>query len=187
MPMGGAPLPNSSTYGVVTVQIERRAGRGRPLPAALSRIEYPRLADAANRDAPRTINLWMGRGRVALNGRTFGHMEEVADDEIVRLAATEVWEFANDSSMMMMAHPIHIHNLQFQVLGRRVEPRFSAVHRTLSAGFVDEGWKDVVLVMPGERVRLLMKFADHTGLYLYHCHNLEHEDLGMMRNYLVRA
>ena len=41
--------------------------------------------------------------------------------------------------------------------------------------------------MPGERVKLLMKFTDHTGLYIYHCHILEHEDLGMMRNYLVRA
>ena len=41
--------------------------------------------------------------------------------------------------------------------------------------------------MPGERVRLLMKFTDYTGLYLFHCHILEHEDLGMMRNYLVKA
>jgi hypothetical protein len=66
-------------------------------------------------------------------------------------------------------------------------PRFAAVYQTLSSGFIDEGWKDVVLVMPGERVKLLMKFTDHTGLYIYHCHILEHEDLGMMRNYLVRA
>jgi FtsP/CotA-like multicopper oxidase with cupredoxin domain len=43
------------------------------------------------------------------------------------------------------------------------------------------------IVMPGERVKPLMKFTDHTGLYIYHCHILEHEDLGMMRNYLVRA
>jgi blue copper oxidase len=39
--------------------------------------------------------------------------------------------------------------------------------------------------MPGERVRIVMKFEDFTGLYLYHCHNLEHEDMGMMRNYQV--
>jgi FtsP/CotA-like multicopper oxidase with cupredoxin domain len=44
-----------------------------------------------------------------------------------------------------------------------------------------------VLVLPGERVKVLMRFEDHTGLYLYHCHILEHEDLGMMRNYLVEA
>jgi len=37
----------------------------------------------------------------------------------------------------------------------------------------------------GERVRLLMRFTDFEGLYMYHCHNLEHEDMGMMRNYRV--
>lgn len=50
---------------------------------------------------------------------------------------------------------------------------------------VDEGWRDTVLLMPGERVKVLLKFENYTGLYVYHCHNLEHEDAGMMRNYLV--
>jgi len=86
-----------------------------------------------------------------------------------------------------MAHPIHVHNLQFQVVQRKADPRFAGAYETLGAGFIDEGWKDVVLVMPGERVKLLMKFTDYTGLYLYHCHILEHEDMGMMRNYLVQA
>jgi FtsP/CotA-like multicopper oxidase with cupredoxin domain len=55
----------------------------------------------------------------------------------------------------------------------------------MSEGLVDEGWKDVVIVMPGELVKVLMKFTLYAGLYLYHCHILEHEDLGMMRNYLI--
>jgi FtsP/CotA-like multicopper oxidase with cupredoxin domain len=41
--------------------------------------------------------------------------------------------------------------------------------------------------MPGEQVKVLLKFEDFTGLYLYHCHTLEHEDMGMMRNYRVDA
>ena len=53
-------------------------------------------------------------------------------------------------------------------------------------GYVDEGWKDTVLVMPGEGVRLLLRF-DFPDLFLFHCHNLEHEDLGMMRNYRAEA
>lgn len=57
----------------------------------------------------------------------------------------------------------------------------------MKAGLVDERWKDTVLVMPGERVRVLLHFADYTGLFLYHCHMLEHEDSGLMRNYLVKA
>ncbi|MCA9910675.1 MAG: multicopper oxidase domain-containing protein, partial [Anaerolineae bacterium] len=47
------------------------------------------------------------------------------------------------------------------------------------------GWKDTVLLMPGERVRLLMRFSGDAGLYVFHCHNLEHEDLGLMRNYRI--
>ena len=41
--------------------------------------------------------------------------------------------------------------------------------------------------MPGERVRLQMRFSDYPGQFLYHCHNLEHEDMGMMCNYYVHA
>ena len=78
---------------------------------------------------------------------------------------------------MDMPHPIHIHGMQFQVLARS-----GVKHR----GYVDEGWKDTVLLMPGERVKLLVRFEDYPGLFLYHCHNLEHEDMGMMRNYYVR-
>jgi FtsP/CotA-like multicopper oxidase with cupredoxin domain len=84
-----------------------------------------------------------------------------------------------------MAHPMHIHGVQFRVIGRQIAEAQRAGWETLQAGFVDEGWKDTVLVMPGERVKLLMRFADYAGMYLVHCHNLEHEDLGMMRNYLI--
>jgi FtsP/CotA-like multicopper oxidase with cupredoxin domain len=185
--MGGAALPNGSDFNVLTLQIDRKVSARSRLPEMLTRIPRYRLQDAVNRNAPRTFALWMGRGTATLNGRAFDRMDEVADSETVKLNTLEVWEFANDQSMMMMAHPMHIHNLQFQVIERKPDPRFAAAYQTLSSGFVDEGWKDVVLVMPGERVKLMMKFTDHTGLYLYHCHILEHEDLGMMRNYLVRA
>ena len=116
-----------------------------------------------------------------INGRTF-RMEEVANYEKVRMDSLEVWEFINGGGgmgmmgMMNMPHPIHLHGKQFQVLERR-----GVTHN----GYVDEGWKDTVLLMPGERIRLLVSFEDYPGLFLYHCHNLEHEDMGMMRNYLV--
>ena len=110
---------------------------------------------------------------------------EVAEDEKVKLGATEVWDFVNQPSGMAMAHPMHVHNLQFRVIDR--SGTGSGLQRELASGSTDEGLKDVVIVMPGERVRVLMKFENHTGLYLYHCHILEHEDMGMMRNYLVRA
>ncbi|MFO7680511.1 MAG: multicopper oxidase domain-containing protein [Chloroflexota bacterium] len=58
---------------------------------------------------------------------------------------------------------------------------------SVKQGYVDSGWKDTVLLMPGERVRILLKFEDYTGTYLCHCHNLEHEDGGMMRNLQIAA
>ena len=87
-------------------------------------------------------------------------------------------------SMMDQPHPMHIHGVQFQIVERDTA-NVTDGYDTLNAGFVDDGWRDVVLVMPGERVKVLVRFEDYTGLYLYHCHNLEHEDGGMMRNYEV--
>ena len=42
-------------------------------------------------------------------------------------------------------------------------------------------------LMPGETVQLLMRFPNNPGVYVYHCHNLEHADNGMMRNYAIGA
>ncbi|MCU0689573.1 MAG: multicopper oxidase domain-containing protein, partial [Phycisphaerales bacterium] len=58
-------------------------------------------------------------------------------------------------------------------------------YNTVKDGFCDAGWKDTVLIYPGERIRLLMRWTQHRGTYVYHCHNLEHEDHGMMLNYRV--
>jgi FtsP/CotA-like multicopper oxidase with cupredoxin domain len=116
-----------------------------------------------------------------INGRTF-RMDQVAPEERVAMNSLEIWEFINEGGGMgmmggmEMPHPIHLHGMQFQVLQRK-----GVMHE----GYVDEGWKDTVLLMPGERVRVLVRFGDYQGLFLYHCHNLEHEDMGMMRNYLV--
>jgi FtsP/CotA-like multicopper oxidase with cupredoxin domain len=89
--------------------------------------------------------------------------------------------------MMAMAHPIHVHGGQFQVVERAVSPAWKAAADTMSEGLVDDGWKDTFLLRPGERVRIRVRFARHPGLFLYHCHNLEHEDMGMMRNFRVEA
>tara|TARA_R110002167_G_scaffold365151_1_gene588939 strand:+ start:289 stop:711 length:423 start_codon:yes stop_codon:yes gene_type:complete len=140
----------------------------------------------------------MRRGSFYLNNRVFGAMQDVPEENVVKLGSTEVWEFANDASMgmgmgmgmggmMQMAHPMHVHNVQFKVLSRTRKGEQSELHQHLSNGFTDYGLKDVVLVLPGERVKVLMKFENHTGIYLYHCHILEHEDLGMMQNYRVEA
>jgi FtsP/CotA-like multicopper oxidase with cupredoxin domain len=78
---------------------------------------------------------------------------------------------------------MHVHGLQFGIVGREG----GEANHDLRAGLVDEGRHDTVLVLPGERVRIALAFKDFDGLYMYHCHNMEHEDNGMMRYYRVRA
>ena len=77
------------------------------------------------------------------------------------------------------SHPLHVHGLQFRVVSREGSPQ------EFREGYVDSGWKDTVLLMPGEKARLLLRFEDFPGLYVYHCHILEHGDLGMMRNFRI--
>ncbi|MBI3041788.1 MAG: multicopper oxidase domain-containing protein [Betaproteobacteria bacterium] len=183
---GAAPVQGGRP--IARFRVANGGARKLELPQRLSSFPALKIEDAVNRARPRTIQLSMQRGQAMLNGRVFGRMDEVADDEKVRLGTTEVWEFANDASFgMRMAHPMHVHNLQFRVLERSRPAQPGRVQQALGAGLTDEGLKDVILVMPGERVKVLMKFEDYTGIYLYHCHILEHEDLGMMRNYLVQA
>jgi FtsP/CotA-like multicopper oxidase with cupredoxin domain len=85
---------------------------------------------------------------------------------------------------LSMAHPIHLHGQQFQIVSRSFSGD-SAAYDTVKDGFINSGLKDVVLVMPMERVNIIKPFQDFKGLFVYHCHNLEHEDMGMMREFSV--
>ncbi|MCF8078020.1 MAG: multicopper oxidase domain-containing protein [Desulfobacterales bacterium] len=180
---GRLRLPNGAPFSICTIQVNRKMRESRRLPERLSEVPKIRPEEAVNIDRPRRFFLTMRHMQWTINGRTF-RMEEVADDEVVRIGTKELWEFDNTGGgmgmmrMMDMPHPMHLHGQQFRVLYRT-----GVTHE----GYVDEGWKDTVLVMPGERVRLLTRFDDYPGLFLYHCHNLEHEDMGMMRNYYIRT
>ena len=185
MMMGGMGqdqnLPNGAGFSVFKIKVTKHVKKDQPLPEQLSEINPPRQDEAVNFLNPKQFFLTMRHMQWSINGRVF-QMEDVADDEIVQLGSKEIWEFHNTGGGMMnmvnMPHPIHLHGKQFQVIERS-----GVMHE----GYVDEGWKDTVLLMPGERIRILVDFADYPGLFLYHCHNLEHEDMGMMRNYFVRS
>ena len=172
-------LPNGAGFTLFHVNVKDRGKNDWVLPEKLSRIDSAQSDLAVNFSNPRKFFLTMNHMQWSINGRTF-QMEHVAEDEIVRLGSTEIWEFHNTGGgmmhMMNMPHPIHLHGKQFRVLER---------NGVRHEGYVDEGLKDTVLLMPGERIRLLVDFDDFSGLFLYHCHNLEHEDMGMMRNYFV--
>ena len=119
-----------------------------------------------------------GRGRrvgqlgIPINGKT---MDMARIDEVVRLGDIEIWEVSNRGGQ---PHPFHVHLVQFQILDRNGRPPSAA----------ELGWKDTVLVPPGDLVRIIMRFeryADPQVPYMYHCHIMEHEDNGMMGQFLV--
>ena len=177
--MGGG-LPMGSAFDVLTVNVGRRASTKPVLgPLAPLSVTY-KASNVPNYNSPRLFTLEMGQMRTwTINGRVF-EMMACADDEMVYRDETMAWEWINNSPI---PHPMHMHNIQFQVV-QRTAPATSS-YATINQGLVDSGWKDTVLVWPGERVKIAMTFGPHIGMYMYHCHILEHEDMTMMRNYMI--
>ncbi|MGJ0508826.1 MAG: multicopper oxidase family protein [Methylocystis sp.] len=87
--------------------------------------------------------------------------------------------------MMNMAHPVHLHGQPFEILSRTYEGDDADAYATIRDGLIDSGLKDTVLVTHGETIRIAKPFNDFKGRFMYHCHNLEHEDMGMMREFSV--
>jgi FtsP/CotA-like multicopper oxidase with cupredoxin domain len=182
MMMGGSsPLPQGAPINLLTVTLSSRTGPRVRLPERLCTPPASWLPNAA---APvRRVPLTFMQMQWLLGGRTF-EMLDVAPEETVKAGSTHIWELRNEPNPMgmAMAHPIHLHGTQFRVLSRA-----GAADNPLSEGILDTPANDTVLVLPGETVRIQVTFSTHTGLYLYHCHILEHEDLGMMRNFRITA
>jgi FtsP/CotA-like multicopper oxidase with cupredoxin domain len=125
-----------------------------------------------------------------LNGRAY-EFNHPLPSERVKMGSIQLLEiFHAQSNMgmggmnMTMPHPIHLHGQQFEIMSRSISGDTSD-YDSVREGFIDSGLKDTVLVMPMERIKVIKPFQDFKGLYLYHCHNLEHEDMGMMREFLV--
>lgn len=129
------------------------------------------------------------------------------NDSTMAMATRGSWHLWKVINLSPDTHPFHIHLSQFQALSRRQltpKPANPADPRNLeftasTNGILDaneQGWKDTFRVNPGERddddnvlaaemVTVLGCFAAHSGRYMYHCHILEHEDMEMMRPFVV--
>ena len=188
----GAKDDLAEGFTVFRVRIERSAQAGaNELPTRLAPFPHYRPEDAANSGDTRVIELSFRHDQGFLNGRSF-EMTGAAPEERIPIDSLQIIEFVNPPGhghgmMAALPHPMHIHGQQFQILRRESFPAYDEDHAALAAGFIDEGLKDTVLVLPGQRVTLLKRFDKFPGLVLYHCHNLEHEDRDMMRNFLVFA
>jgi FtsP/CotA-like multicopper oxidase with cupredoxin domain len=125
------------------------------IPAKLRTIP---VLDTTKATATRVIALSQG----LINGRM---MDMSRVDVTAPLSATEIWEVEN---LVGMDHPFHLHGFQFQILDRNGVPE------------KDRRWKDTVNVPKHETVRFVVKYNDFPGLWMFHCHILDHEDHGMM-------
>ncbi|MEJ7644805.1 MAG: multicopper oxidase domain-containing protein [Chryseolinea sp.] len=165
-------------FTLLKFKVDRTENSDFTLPSTLSSIspiDSSQSVKTRTIDIAQTIGGEGGHGemgRHSINGKVF-EMERV--DEIVSAGTTEIWEFDNSSGDEI--HPMHIHGVQFQVLER------TGGRNVVLAS--EKGWKDTILLMPGEKVRLIMTFPAYTGVFVFHCHNLEHEDDGMMLNYKI--
>ncbi|MDI5971621.1 multicopper oxidase domain-containing protein [Streptomyces sp. SL13] len=100
-----------------------------------------------------------------INGKTFD-MNRI--DTTVRFGDTEVWTVSNGN--VTTPHNFHMHLVQYRVLERNGKPVDPS----------EAGLKDVVALLPGEEVKIQMTFDSYRGLYLYHCHLMDHSAMGMM-------
>ncbi|WP_300363714.1 multicopper oxidase domain-containing protein [Fusobacterium sp.] len=100
------------------------------------------------------------------------NMEKI--DFNVKKGTKEIWNIINGDSMMDMPHPFHIHGAQFRIIERNgKEPPLN-----------EQGWKDTVNIGAGENIKILIEYkAD--GIVVYHCHILEHEEMGMMGQFYI--
>lgn len=166
-PGTGGNFPQGLEMNLLTFNITGNASSNGVVPNHLTEIEYYNITDILRTRNFTLTEVMGGSGMHRINGKVF-QMDRI--DEIIKKNDLEEWKFINTTNEF---HPMHIHGVMFQVYSRNGNTNLPPN---------DKGWKDTVLVNPNETVSVLVKFVDYTGIYLLHCHNLEHEDDGMMLN-----
>ncbi|MBT8338095.1 MAG: multicopper oxidase domain-containing protein [Gemmatimonadetes bacterium] len=166
--LAGPPSSQGVAMDLMRFVISSAPAAPRALPEALPALP----ASPPTEGVPQqTFSFSSGMGRHRINGSAF-QMDRV--DARIPLGEPQVWRFLNASPV---PHPVHLHSAQF-----RVRSRIGGRGRLYPW---EGGLKDTVLLMPFESVEVVVHFVRHRGLYLMHCHNLEHEDDGMMLNFEV--
>jgi spore coat protein A, manganese oxidase len=159
----GAPMPSPKLPNKIGIV---------PLKEELQRIRRQQLQQAGKPEAVKDRAFVFNRngGEWKINNKTW---EEARIDGNPTLWGVEVWEIFNNGGWV---HPVHIHLIDFQILDRNGRPPLPH----------ERGWKDVVLVEPFEKVRVIASFNPQPGKYMFHCHNIVHEDHDMMTQFEVK-
>jgi FtsP/CotA-like multicopper oxidase with cupredoxin domain len=154
------------SFDLIELRADAKLDDSPDLPANLVAHEGPQESEAAS--GVRRFEL----GNRDING---AKMDAARIDEVVEIGATEIWEVENTSGT---PHNFHVHDVRFRVIDYAGEP--PPAHLS--------GLKDTVYVPPGETVRVATGFEDYADPsvpYMFHCHILEHEDRGMMGQFVV--
>ena len=172
----GGNAQGKQGFKVMKFKVTQSVSDSFTLPVSLSSIN-PISPSASSKTRNFLINaMQMSGGMNMSSGMTGMHRinNKIYDknriDETASANTTEIWVF--DNSKGDEPHPIHLHGTHFQVLER------TGGRGQLIAS--ESGWKDTVLVMPRETVKIIITFSTYKGVFVFHCHNLEHEDDGMM-------
>jgi len=173
---GAAGGSDGGAFAMLQFRIRGRAERQPPLPARLSAPVALPLTGGDDRP----LRLSFAKGRWRINDRVY---DMNTTPIVVARATVETWLIRNYHSSM--PHAMHLHGFQFRVVERETSPDQLSPLVVDARGRLatDLGWKDTVLVWPGESVRIAIDFSHPFAgdqIYLFHCHNLEHEDGGMM-------
>src|SRR5215218_8023644 len=164
-------MGQGKTTSVMRFRVVRKEKDNSAVPGRLSDMaEFHRLAESGGgrtREFRFTRVADSGRTMWGINGEPFDPERMVAKPE---LGSTKVWHLRAAPA----AHPIHLHLVHFKVLSRNGRKPLPT----------DAGWKDTVDLTSGEEARVLVRFDGYRGRYVFHCHNLEHEDM-MMANFEV--
>ncbi len=143
--------------------VTRQVSVGATIPTTLSTI--------SKLSSPVRTRLFSFDGMSKINGKLYD-LNRV--DFQVPFGQTERWRFITNGNA---PHPVHVHGASFQV-----QSRTGGRNQVFPW---ERGWKDTVLLEDRETVDVLIRFDAFRGLYLMHCHKLEHEDMGMMTNFQV--
>ena len=196
----GDPVDPNTTGLVMAFRVVKPLNRRFPptmLPSNLRPISGP-IQNLVQSGPTRELLLWetvdeFGRTMPVLGTAAAGmipYLDPVTETPM--LNDTEVWEIYNTT---VDGHPIHLHLASFQLLDRQPfvadqDTLTGALTNIIKYGTVrpapaeERGFKDTVVMMPGEVTRVIAKF-DKLGLYVWHCHILSHEEHDMMRPIMV--
>jgi FtsP/CotA-like multicopper oxidase with cupredoxin domain len=175
LPYARMGMMTSAQVTLLTVGV-KKASRGRAaprtLPAAVNDVPAPAMEPPFGGNATFVLSMGMGRGYI--NGVTFEGMDH-SFTHMSQLGTYEIWEIVNDSNM---DHPWHQHVNDAQVIG---VSSGDATYLRYAQMLMETGaWKDTVIVPKFGSVTLRIPILDHAGMTMFHCHILEHEDIGMM-------